>query len=69
MPNQGRSDDPNVVDWSEEVQLTLKDGTSLTIRRDEAGDMEICHEKACLTIPATAPEFLSFLEFFRTMGG
>jgi len=36
------------------------------MRRTEEGGMVVCHPRACLEIPATAPEFLAWLEFFET---
>ena len=36
--------------------------------RNEEGDMELCNgDEACVTLPATAPEFLAIYEFFQTM--
>ena len=52
-------------DFSDQVTLTLKDGSTVTMRRAEHG-LEICHSDTCLTLPATAPEFLALMEFMET---
>lgn len=52
-------------DLSEAVTLTLKDGSTVTMRRAENG-LEICHSNTCLTLEATAPEFLALMEFMET---
>lgn len=52
-------------DFSDEVTLTLKDGSTVTMRRAENG-LEICHSNTCLTLEATAPEFLALMEFMET---
>lgn len=57
---------------SDQVEISLKDGTRITMRRDEQG-LELCHEGAdpeqdvCLSLPASAPEFLALMEFFQQL--
>lgn len=48
------------------VTLTMKDGSLVTMRRSDDGGVEICHVDSCLTLPASAPEFLALLEFMET---
>lgn len=57
----------NERDWSEEVSIPLPNGTVITMRRDDEG-LTVCHDSACLSLPATAPQFLALLEFFQTLG-
>ena len=59
---------PPDVDWSEEVEISLQDGSTISMRRSETGGIELCHDNACLELPATAPQFLGILEFFQTLG-
>ncbi len=57
---------------NDHVEISLKDGTLITMRRGEQG-LELCHERAdpeesvCLSLPATAPEFLALMEFFQQL--
>lgn len=61
------SPNPDEADWTELVEIALKDGSTITMRRVDSGGLELCHDTACLNIPATAPEFLGLLEFFQTL--
>ncbi len=58
---------PGEVDWSEAVEISLQDGSTISMRRSETGGIELCHADACLELPATAPQFLGILEFFTTL--
>ncbi|MDZ4263825.1 MAG: hypothetical protein U1B30_16025 [Pseudomonadota bacterium] len=53
-------------DFNDEVTLTMKDGSIVRMRRADDGGVEICHSDTCLSLPATAPEFLALLEFMET---
>jgi len=55
-------------DSPETVTVTLDNGQEIHMTRNEDGDMELCNgDEACVTLPATAPEFLAIYEFFQTM--
>lgn len=57
---------------NDHIEIALKDGTLITMRRGEQG-LELCHEGSnpeqgtCLSLPATAPEFLALIEFFQQL--
>ena len=54
---------------AEFLEVTLRDGTQITMRRDEDGATEICTPTTCLALPAqTAGEFLAIHEFFKHLG-
>jgi hypothetical protein len=61
---------PSATD--DHVEISLQDGTRITMRRGEQG-LEVCHEgvdpeqDTCLSLPATAPEFLALMEFFQQL--
>ncbi len=52
---------------ADEVILVLASGQHIRFRREVGGGMEICHERACLSMPATAAQFLALMEFFETL--
>jgi hypothetical protein len=55
-------------EFPEEVTVTLDNGREIHMSRSEDGGIELCNgDEACVTLPATAPEFLAILEFFQTM--
>ena len=55
-------------DSPETVTVTLDNGQEIHMTRNEDGDMELCNgDEACVTLPATAPEFMAIYEFFQTM--
>ena len=55
-------------EFPEEVTVTLDNGREIRMSRSENGGIELCNgDEACVTLPATAPEFLAIYEFFQTM--
>ena len=59
---------PELPDYSEAVNIELKDGSTINMRRTDAGGVELCHEAACLELDnVAASEFLGIMEFFETL--
>ncbi len=55
-------------EFPEEVIVTLDNGREIRMTRSDEGGIELCNgDEACVTLPATAPEFLAIYEFFQTM--
>jgi hypothetical protein len=55
-------------EFPEEVTVTLDNGREIHMSRSDDGGIELCNgDEACVTLPATAPEFLAIYEFFQTM--
>ena len=52
-------------DLDDDVTIPQKDGTSIIMRRNDEGAVEICTEDTCLEIQATASEYLAYIEFFK----
>ena len=55
-------------EFPEEVTITLDNGREIRMSRSDDGGIELCNgDEACVTLPATAPEFMAIYEFFQTM--
>ena len=66
IPIELTSENPG--EHPEEVIITLDNGREIRMTRSDDGGMELCNGvEACVTLPATAPEFLAVYEFFQTM--